>query len=109
MQVCGLRVGQQVLAINGQPIITQNPTEHFGALKVVGEAPPPLHLTVVRRSSEYAVLSPQGGSLGFNVKGSAPVIISGTDKGEDIQMGVVSGRHEPCLFLVKVVISRVYR
>ena len=96
LQVCGLRVGQQVLAINGQPINAQNPTEHFGALKVVGEAPPPLHLTVVRRSSEYAVLSPQGGSLGFNVKGSAPVVISSTDKGEQHQIDVVKGRHAPC-------------
>lgn len=82
MQVCGLQVGQQVLAINGQPVSAQNPTEHFGALKVVGEAPPPLYVTVVKRSSEFAVLSPQGGSLGFNVKGSAPVIISSVDKGE---------------------------
>ena len=92
-------MGQQVLAINGQPIITQNPTEHFEALKVVGEAPPPLYLTVIRRSSEYAVLSPQGGSLGFNVKGSAPVIISGTDKGEGQQMGVVSSRHMYILYM----------
>ena len=86
MQVCGLRVGQQVLAINGQPINTQNPSEHFGALTVVGEAPPPLYLTVVRRSSEYVVLSPQGGSIGFNVKGSSPVIISSTDKGEKLML-----------------------
>ena len=93
-------MGQQVLAINGQPIITQNPTEHFGALKVVGEAPPPLHLTIARRSSEYAVLSPKGGSLGFNVKGSAPVIISGTDKGEE-QLGVVIGRHMQCFLFGK--------
>lgn len=91
MQVCGLRVGQQVLAINGQPINTQNPTEHFGALTVVGEAPPPLYLTVVRRSSEYVVLSPQGGSLGFNVKGSAPVIISSTDKGKEQQKLMLDG------------------
>ena len=82
MQVCGLRVGQQVVAINGQPVTAQSPTEYFEALKVTGEAPPPLYLTVVRRSSEFAVLSPQGGSLGFNVKGSSPVIISSTDKGE---------------------------
>ena len=85
IQVCGLRVGQQVVAINGQPITTHNPTEYFGALKVTGEVPPPLYLTIVRRSSEFAVLSPQGSSLGFNVKGSAPVIISSTDKGMDRQ------------------------
>ena len=76
-------MGQQVLAINGQPITSQNPTEHFGALKVVGEAPPPLYLTIVRRNSEFVVLSPQRGSIGLNVKGSSPVIVSGTDKGED--------------------------
>jgi hypothetical protein len=93
VQVCGLRVGQQVLAINGQPINFQNPTEHFGVLNVVGEAPPPLYLTIIRRSSEYAVLSPQGGSLGFNVKGSAPVIISSTDKGEELLYGYGKGRH----------------
>ena len=74
-------MGQQVLAINGRPVTSQDPTEHFGALKVKGDAPPPLYLTVVRKSSEFAVLNPKGGSLGFNVKGSSPVVISGTDKG----------------------------
>ena len=81
LQVCGIRVGLQVLAINGSPVTSQNPTEHFGALTVKGDSPPPLHLTVIRRSSEFVVLSPQSGSLGFNVKGSSPVVISNTDKG----------------------------
>lgn len=90
-QVFGIRLGQQVLAINGNPVTSLNPTEHFRALKVESETinqtspgkvrhPPPLYLTIVRRSSEFAVLTPKG-SLGFNVKGSSPVVVSNTDKG----------------------------
>ena len=93
LQVRGVRLGQQVLAINGNPVTILNPTEHFRALKVEcgtvdstnpekarHSPPPPLYLTIVRRSSEFAVLSPKG-SLGFNVKGSSPVVVSNTDRG----------------------------
>lgn len=81
----GVLEEQIVVCINGQYMTSRFCHTHPSFLALLnpmeGKAPPPLHLTVLRMSSEYVKLCPLSSGLGFHIKGSAPVIIHGVDKG----------------------------
>ena len=82
LQLCGVREGLLVIAINGQYLYTSSLQSHLLALLTPpGQDPPPLRLTVKREGSEYVALEPTSAGLGFNLKGSLPVIIHRIDKG----------------------------
>ena len=73
------------MAVNGYYLTASFSHAHLNFLSLLSpadrKAPPPLHLTVLRRTSEYIKLRPMKTGLGFHIKGSSPVIIHGVDKG----------------------------
>ena len=80
--------GQTVVAINGQFLDNTSPQPELLALM---RAPargntPPVHLTILKKSSEYCTLVPTSGGLGFHIKGSSPVVIHGVEKGRCVRV-----------------------
>ena len=80
-KLCGAVAGQTVVSINGTPIDPRNPSEFLDVLKPKSRSPLPLHLSVIKSSSQLCTLVPSSGGLGFHIKGSSPVIIHEVDKG----------------------------
>ena len=84
-QLCGVCAGQTVVAVNGHFIWQGSPSsELLEALSPPQDnlqVAPPIHLTVVKNSSVFCTLVPSAAGLGFNIKGSAPVVIHSIDRG----------------------------
>ena len=85
-QWCGVTEGLTVIAVNGYYLTSAFGRTHFDLVTLtspsIGQtAPPLLHLTVLRNSSEYVKLRPLSTGLGFHIMGCSPVIIHGVDKG----------------------------
>ena len=106
LQWCGVTEGLIVVAVNGAYLTSSFGHTHLDFLSLRASSdlsdPPPLHLTVLRNSSEYVKLRPSPTGLGFHIRGSAPVIIQGVDKGITVittRVGVDKGN--------TVIITRV--
>ena len=74
-----------VLAVNGHYLTSSSGSAHLDLLSLLGSsdhsAPPPLHLIVLRNSSEYVKLCRLATGLGFHIRGNSPVVIHGVDRG----------------------------
>ncbi|KAL5483897.1 hypothetical protein EMCRGX_G020316 [Ephydatia muelleri] len=91
-QLLGAAAGQIIVAINRRYIMDSPLAEAQFLIDAQLKAKAPVHITVLKNNSLYVNLTPTETGMGFQLRGSAPVVVSEVDKDSvTAQAGIVPG------------------